>query len=164
MRMRLLDLVMAVIAAVVLFGVFGPGPGEGIERASDRVQRVGDEVRAAAPERVEEDLGGGRVLDRLRELIDAEDIGNVLMFVPFGLYLPLRHRRLRWWTVPIGAAVSAAIELTQLVFLSWRTPSLADVAWNTVGTAVGLSLWLGGYLLLAPWRRHAVGQRPMRVG
>lgn len=164
MRSRLVDLVMVIIAAVILFGVFGPGPGEGIEQASDGVQRLGEEVRAAAPARVEEDLEGGRALDRFRELFDAEDIGNVLMFIPLGFYLPLRHRRLRWWTVPIGAGVSVAIELTQLLFLSWRTPSLVDVAFNTVGTTVGLLLWLGGHLLLAPWRRHAAGPRPLQVG
>lgn len=45
---------------------------------------------------------------------------------------------------PRGWALSAGIELTQLLFLSWRSPSLTDIRWNSLGAVLGFSLWLAG--------------------
>lgn len=68
-----------------------------------------------------------------------EALANVAMFVPYGVLAGLLLRR--WWVALLaGAATSAAIELSQLLFLPSRVPSLQDVAMNTLGTAVGLLL------------------------
>ncbi|OLT53254.1 VanZ family protein [Cellulosimicrobium sp. CUA-896] len=79
-----------------------------------------------------------------------EASANVVMFLPFGaLGLPLLRgaARRRWGTVPgtwravglvtlAGAALSAAIELTQNV-LPGRVPTVQDVVLNTGGALLG---------------------------
>ncbi len=72
---------------------------------------------------------------------------NVLMFVPFGVLVPLvvplpdrwrRWRRWRWLlVVAAGLLTSAAIELSQLLFLPTRYATVQDVALNTLGAALG---------------------------
>lgn len=84
--------------------------------------------------------------------LDALDVANVVMFVPFGVLFPTFRPRWRRWTIPAGVALSASIELTQLVFLSWRTASLTDVCLNSFGAVLGFALWLGG---------RAVRRRPL---
>ena len=69
-----------------------------------------------------------------------EAVGNLLLFVPFGvlagLLLPVR----RWWVVLVaGAALSAAIELIQLA-IPGRWTTLQDWVLNTAGTALGLAV------------------------
>lgn len=80
--------------------------------------------------------------------LSSEDVGNIVMFVPFGVLFPARWPRWRRWTIPGGVALSAGIELTQLLFLSWRSPSLIDIRWNSLGAVLGFSLWLGGRAIL----------------
>lgn len=78
-----------------------------------------------------------------------EASGNVVLFVPFGLLFPLVAARWRWFSVPLAVGLSAAIELTQHL-LSWRTPSIDDVKWNSLGALIGFSLWLMAWT----WRRR----------
>ena len=43
-------------------------------------------------------------------------IENIVLFIPFGLLFPLVFKNwMRWFTIPVGAFISAAIEYTQLV-------------------------------------------------
>lgn len=149
---RALDVALAVYLAVVAWGVFGPSPGDQLDEAGDRIRQVEAEVRDVA------DGGGGGSTgdgdeDRLFEGVSAEDVGNVAMFVPLGVLFPLRWRRWAWWTVPAGIALSGAIELTQLVLLSWRSPDLTDVRFNSLGAVVGFVLWLVWRAAHA-WRRR----------
>ena len=66
---------------------------------------------------------------------------NVAMFVPLGFLLVLAIFRTRWWlAVAASAAVSTVFELVQLLLLSGRVASVADVAANTLGGAVGAIL------------------------
>jgi glycopeptide antibiotics resistance protein len=88
--------------------------------------------------------------------LSSEDVGNILLFVPFGLLVPLRFAWLRWWTVPAGCALSGAIELTQLLVLSHRTAQWHDWVWNTTGAAVGFALYL---VVSLAWR--GLGPRPV---
>lgn len=77
-------------------------------------------------------------------------IGNILMFVPFGILITLRLMQTRrtasdltyWRIARIGLLMSAGIEITQL-FLK-RTTSVLDVIFNVVGT-------LAGYFLVRRW-------------
>jgi glycopeptide antibiotics resistance protein len=81
--------------------------------------------------------------------------GNVVMFVPFGLLLPMASPRFR--TLPrlafAGMLASAGIELLQLILgltgLIARSVDIDDVILNTLGAAVGFMAWYGAR---AVWR------------
>jgi glycopeptide antibiotics resistance protein len=77
-------------------------------------------------------------------------VSNVLLFVPIGLCLAAVSER-TWGArgagkgaiaavLCTGAALSVAIELAQ-TFVSWRTPSIVDVAAESAGMAGGVALW-----------------------
>lgn len=66
-----------------------------------------------------------------------EALANVAMFVPLGLLLPAATRLRPWTAVPVGAAFSTLIELSQLAFLPHRQPTVQDVVMNTLGAAIG---------------------------
>ena len=85
----------------------------------------------------------------------AEIIQNILLFVPLGLALALGNTRtLR--NIAAGALLSLAVEFTQQ-WIPGRDPSVGDLVFNTVGTAVGVLLartaprWLFAPTLRAAW-------------
>lgn len=115
--------------AVVAVGVFGPAP-------SEPVRNAGSAVRSVNPRA--DPRPDGAVLGRL----SAEELGNVVMFVPLGVLVPMLWPR-RWWSaLPAGFALSGGIELVQWALLDWRSPQLRDVVWNTTGAAAGVAVWL----------------------
>ena len=66
---------------------------------------------------------------------------NLLMFVPAAALVALGWPRLaRWKVVASLSALSAFIELTQLVLVHSRDASLLDWALNTVSAVVGCAL------------------------
>ncbi|PVE72146.1 VanZ family protein [Microbacterium testaceum] len=74
-----------------------------------------------------------------------ESAANVAMFVPLGLLVAAWGGR--WWQgLVLAAALSTAIELTQLWFLPTRVADVRDVVANTAGAGIGL-------LVAAGWRR-----------
>ncbi len=69
-------------------------------------------------------------------------VQNILLFIPFGflgyfslIYKSSRLRKLA--VVLLGAMLSAFVEFLQ-IYAPTRFPALADVLFNTIGTAVGL--------------------------
>ena len=74
-------------------------------------------------------------------------IGNVAMFIPSGIILPVLYPRLRSFcrTAAAGAGISLCIELLQLPFFD-RATDIDDLILNTAGCAVG-------YLICAAVRR-----------
>jgi glycopeptide antibiotics resistance protein len=69
--------------------------------------------------------------------------GNVLLFFPLGILLPLVWRRLRFRQgLLIAIALSCSIELAQYVSWAWvhRTADVNDVILNSVGACLGLAL------------------------
>jgi hypothetical protein len=74
-------------------------------------------------------------LNPLGRLSLANDLGNLLLFAPFGVVLFLRRWPLRK-ALLAGLALSTSIEIVQLV-VPGRTTSTADVIWNTLGTGAG---------------------------
>jgi len=70
--------------------------------------------------------------------------GNLLLFIPLGILLPLVWRRLRFWKgLQIAIAVSCSIELLQYVSRVWgsyRTADVNDFILNVLGAALGLGL------------------------
>lgn len=84
-----------------------------------------------------------------------EVLVNILLFVPFGIYLGMLAPRLRWWAIAgILIASSLALETTQHL-LSVGSFDLTDVIDNTLGGLVGF-----GALVVA---RRALGVRAVRL-
>jgi len=75
--------------------------------------------------------------------------GNVILFVPFGVLLPVMIARFRS-AAPLllaAATASASIEILQLVLgltgLASRSVDIDDLILNTVGGLVGWAVWRG---------------------
>ena len=72
-----------------------------------------------------------------------EMVLNVLLFLPFGAALSLRRISIGV-TILVAAALSATVELAQLLVISGRTTSVDDVLLNTIGALLGhvtVSAW-----------------------
>ncbi len=75
-------------------------------------------------------------------------IGNIVMFVPFGLFAALLWRRFTWRrALALGAGITCFIECWQL--LVGRTSDIDDIILNTLGVVCGYFLWLG----LTRWKQ-----------
>lgn len=69
-------------------------------------------------------------------LRDKEFVGNIILFVPYGILLTIAFRKLRWWAVGlIGLGTTMLIEVVQP--LLGRSCDLDDVIANTFGTLIG---------------------------
>jgi glycopeptide antibiotics resistance protein len=78
---------------------------------------------------------------------------NVALFVPLALLLCWALPRLGRWSVWVVCVLgSAAIELTQFLFLPGRDGTLRDVVTNSTGAALGVLLH---WVLSRPWRRRS---------
>lgn len=73
--------------------------------------------------------------------IAVEFIANIVMFVPFGLFVRLLKPALwNWWPLALLAAVSSGtIEVVQLL-VPGRVTALSDVVANTLGALAGLAV------------------------
>jgi glycopeptide antibiotics resistance protein len=70
-----------------------------------------------------------------------EFTANIALFLPVGLLGLVLVGVDRWWmTVVAGLLLSSAIELSQLLFLPDRFPTLYDVLANTTGAVLGALL------------------------
>jgi glycopeptide antibiotics resistance protein len=68
----------------------------------------------------------------------ADFVANVGFFVPIGLVAALLLPWRAWWlAMPLGAALSGALELGQALFLPERYASWSDVLANTIGAVLG---------------------------
>ena len=67
-------------------------------------------------------------------------VGNLLLFVPLGVALPacLPVLRSPVLAVPVAAAVSVLVELTQYAYVAGRATDVNDVLLNTAGALAGL--------------------------
>ena len=69
--------------------------------------------------------------------------GNVMLFFPLGILIPLVWRGLRFWSgLQIAIAVSCSIELVQYLSRAWinRNADVNDVVLNVLGASLGLAL------------------------
>lgn len=81
--------------------------------------------------------------------LNAESIGNILLFLPFGLLYPFFNRNATWKrTLLTGFLVSLAIELLQPVF--GRAFDVNDLILNFSGVLLSTALF---HLARAVWRR-----------
>lgn len=87
------------------------------------------------------------------ELVLQQLVGNVALFVPLGLLLPLLSARCRRFarTAAVGLAVSVGIELVQLGLLlalgARRSVDVDDVILNVTGAGLGYLVWRGARAL-----------------
>lgn len=73
-------------------------------------------------------------------LADREQLGNLLMFFPFGLLHPLFRPRSSWGrTVGTGLALCLSIELLQPVF--GRSFDVNDIIWNSLAILLSATLF-----------------------
>lgn len=85
--------------------------------------------------------GGERPESTRRERTAVDTALNVLLFVPFGALVLGLWPSWRWWAVVgAGGVLSAAIELSQRWFFTWRSEQLSDVIKNTLGAAIGWAI------------------------
>ena len=71
-------------------------------------------------------------------------VGNILLFIPFGLFLPVTFPKIKhWWLMIVfGFSLSILIESAQL-FMPGRSTDVDDVILNTFGCMIGVLLYLG---------------------
>lgn len=86
-----------------------------------------------------------------------EALGNILLFLPFGCFLPLLWPRQTWKTILYGCFLSFGIELLQMPL--GRSFDVRDLVMNTIGTAVGLLLFFLFCLLIPGAVRAISGKR-----
>jgi len=86
-------------------------------------------------------------------LVTWQLLGNVVMFVPLGILLPLLSKRRRrfFLTAAAGLSISLGIELVQLMMLltliSRRSVDVDDIILNVTGACFGYLAWRGGQAL-----------------
>src|SRR2546426_3423407 len=68
----------------------------------------------------------------------ADGVLNAALFLPLGAALSVAGWR-PWRTIALGALLSCGVETAQFV-IPGRDPSLSDVLFNTLGTALGIAL------------------------
>jgi glycopeptide antibiotics resistance protein len=70
-----------------------------------------------------------------------EQVGNIVLFLPFGLLLPLLWPQLNrlWRVMALGAGASVGIELAQIAMAGIHRADVNDVILNTLGAGLG---WL----------------------
>jgi VanZ family protein len=76
----------------------------------------------------------------------SDAFSNLLLFIPIGLFAAalMIHRTTTWRgtiaVIAAGAALSTVLELGQLL-VPWRTPSVLDIAAETMGVSGGVAAW-----------------------
>lgn len=70
-----------------------------------------------------------------------ENLSNLLLYVPFGFFVPLLWKKVQGWRTPaLGFALCLCIEVIQLVI--GRSLDANDLILNTAGAAVGYLVFL----------------------
>ena len=82
------------------------------------------------------------VFMRARHVLNYEVVGNFIMLLPLGIYLPLLYRNIKnLFTVTFAAMlVSVSIELMQLAS-NFRITDIDDVILNTAGASAGFIIY-----------------------
>lgn len=84
------------------------------------------------------------------DYLDIEFLGNILMFVPLGVFTALLIPRRAWWSLLLlGTMFSGFIEASQALFLPDRFPEWRDLLSNTLGFLLGGAASVSLRLLVA---------------
>jgi glycopeptide antibiotics resistance protein len=77
-----------------------------------------------------------------REDLLAENIMNVVVFIPVGLLLGIAFKQMTWWkALLIGCSISVTIESLQFFFMRGFS-ELDDVMHNTLGCLIGFGFMI----------------------
>ena len=69
-------------------------------------------------------------------------MGNILLFIPFGLLYPLCRKKVLWIEVVLAILVfTLSIELLQFIFFTSRSADVDDMLLNFVGGILGYFLY-----------------------
>lgn len=126
------------------------GTIESIANSGDRI--MSPEEYEAARQRVADDFNMPLSEVKLDRYVHGpgtavlkDPIGNVVLFIPLGIIAPFVWKRARRWTAVglIGGAISAGIELSQLLFGLGSLGTIDDVIFNTAGTLLGYGMFVG---------------------
>ncbi len=93
---------------------------------------------------------------RIYRLGNKQILGNLVMLLPLGIYLPLLYSRFRGFlsVFLVSLLVSMGIELLQLV-TRFRSADVDDVLLNTLGACLGYGLFRLGCLIFPPEKTAA---------
>ena len=93
---------------------------------------------------------------RIYALTDKQVLGNFVMLLPLGIYLPLLYKRLRGFfqVLLISLLASIFIEFLQLI-TRYRSVDIDDVLLNTVGACVGYLIFRLVKAIIAPQRQYS---------
>ncbi|WP_415348262.1 VanZ family protein, partial [Clostridium perfringens] len=69
-------------------------------------------------------------------------IGNVILFIPLGIYASMFLKKLKWYeNTVIIALISLAFEVNQYIFAIGAS-DITDIITNTVGGSIGIGIYL----------------------
>lgn len=82
---------------------------------------------------------------RIYDRFDKQIVGNFVMLLPLGIYLPVLYKKLRRYSgflavILISFLVSVSIEVLQLA-TNYRSADVDDVILNTLGAAAGFLIY-----------------------
>lgn len=130
-------LLMYINLAVIIRFTFFP-----MSKVDGRVQPLIFDIATAFPFRVNlVPLVNLFDYDNKRDLLQ-NVIGNVAMFIPSGIVLPIIYKRLNTFgkVVLAGGGISLSIEMIQLPF-SVRATDIDDLILNTAGVIIGYGIY-----------------------
>ncbi len=80
---------------------------------------------------------------RIYHLSSIQIVGNFMMLLPLGVYLPVLYKNCRqaWVMIPVAFMISTSIEVMQLS-TSYRSCDVDDIFLNTLGAATGFILFI----------------------
>ncbi len=93
---------------------------------------------------------------RIYKLTDKQVLGNFVMLLPLGIYLPLLYKRLKSFfpVLLVSLLVSVFIEFLQLI-TRYRSVDIDDVLLNTIGACVGYLIYRLIKAVIAPERQYS---------
>lgn len=90
-------------------------------------------------------------------IFDRQVIGNLIMLVPLGVYLPLLYERFSSYkrVLWVGMLTSISIEIIQWL-TGFRSADIDDVILNTIGVGIGFMIYslIMSYIKKI-WRKHS---------
>jgi glycopeptide antibiotics resistance protein len=88
---------------------------------------------------------------RIYKITDKQILGNFVMLLPLGIYLPLLYNKLTGFIpfLSVSLLIAILIEVLQLA-TSFRSVDIDDVLLNTTGAVIGFILYKTISLLIQP--------------
>ena len=93
---------------------------------------------------------------KIYKLSDKQVLGNFVMLLPLGIYLPLLYKRLRGFfpVLLVSMLVSIFIEFLQLI-TRYRSADIDDVLLNTAGACIGYLIFRLVKAIVVPERKYS---------